>query len=319
MKILFSILLFIASSAYALNNKQLGKLLLKDNYKKVTQKYNVYYHSKRGCHPGIDYKAKIGTPVYSPVNGKIEKIRGDLGGVIIDIDNDSNYFILLHLSSFNVKKGERIKIGQLLGKSGAKTKEGQGEPHLHVEYRKTPGPALYFKSKKLADGTLCKNNTGRNIHPTKIKTRFINSLHNPKSKKYKKSKSKKLNGKMITKGYLALNGHYLKQYGKVNLWKKSPNDIDQRWKFKNMQIKRANSNYCLTSSHRKSKGRVFLDKCNTKNLRQRWKIYNANNNKKQIRLLGTKFCLNAYKAKHKSTLNTYRCDRSDTDQQFIIR
>jgi murein DD-endopeptidase MepM/ murein hydrolase activator NlpD len=76
----------------ALSEEELGKLLLKDSYKRVTQAYNVYYDKgprpkskKGGWHPGIDYKAPVGTKVYSPVSGKvcIALIKMDMGAFLL--------------------------------------------------------------------------------------------------------------------------------------------------------------------------------------------------------------------------------------------
>jgi hypothetical protein len=119
----------------------LGKALLEYNYKTETQGYNVYNEDKKGWHPGIDYKAKVGTPVYSPVDGNVYDFdlsdkapdKG-LGRLSIRIENSNDYLILLHLSGINtqIKRGVPVKKGDLIAFSGDK---GGVPPHLHVELR----------------------------------------------------------------------------------------------------------------------------------------------------------------------------------------
>ncbi len=86
-------------------------------------------------HNGTDFRADIGTPVYSTADGvvKFTGLRGNLGRVII-IDHGYGYETLYaHLSSYpkNIKKGVKLNRGQLIAYSGnSGLTEG---PHLHYE------------------------------------------------------------------------------------------------------------------------------------------------------------------------------------------
>ncbi|MFB5944825.1 M23 family metallopeptidase [Albibacterium profundi] len=90
----------------------------------------------RKMHSGIDFSAPIGTPVYATGNGKIIKVSSDHGyGRHIEIDHGFGYKTLYaHLSKFAVKKGKKVKRGDLIGYVG-NTGASTG-PHLHYEVLK---------------------------------------------------------------------------------------------------------------------------------------------------------------------------------------
>ena len=86
-------------------------------------------------HAGLDFAAGIGTPVYATADGKVEQ-AGDRGtyGNCIDINHGNNYLTRYgHLSKINVKSGQTVKRGDLIGFVGS-TGKSTG-PHLHYEVR----------------------------------------------------------------------------------------------------------------------------------------------------------------------------------------
>lgn len=90
----------------------------------------------RKRHKGMDFTSPKGTPVYATGNGKV--IRADAGssgfGKHIRIDHGFGYVTLYgHLSKYNVKKGQKVKRGDLIGYVGS-TGRSQA-PHLHYEVR----------------------------------------------------------------------------------------------------------------------------------------------------------------------------------------
>lgn len=95
---------------------------------------------KRHFHTGIDYRAPIGSPVYSSRDGTISG-TGVLGnyGLYIIINHDGGYqSIYSHLNRVNVKVNDRVIAGQIIaesGNSGIST-----GPHLHFEIRKNGIP-----------------------------------------------------------------------------------------------------------------------------------------------------------------------------------
>jgi len=102
----------------------------------------------RKFHPGLDFSAPIGTAVYSTGDGKVievKKSRRGYGNKII-IDHGYGYKTMYaHLNKFKVKKGERVKRGQVIGYIGNTGKSTA--PHLHYEIRKNEkkvNPIYYF-------------------------------------------------------------------------------------------------------------------------------------------------------------------------------
>jgi murein DD-endopeptidase MepM/ murein hydrolase activator NlpD len=91
----------------------------------------------RKMHYGMDFTAPRGTPIYASGDGKV--IRADNNssgfGKHIRIDHGYGYVSLYaHLSKYNVKRGQKVKRGDLIGFVGS---TGRSEaPHLHYEIRK---------------------------------------------------------------------------------------------------------------------------------------------------------------------------------------
>ena len=86
------------------------------------------------AHRGVDYAAKKGTPVVAAGNGKVSRARYDKYNghhVFIQHGNgiETKY---LHFTKRAVKKGERVKQGQVIGYVGS-TGMSQA-PHLHYEF-----------------------------------------------------------------------------------------------------------------------------------------------------------------------------------------
>jgi len=99
-------------------------------------------------HRGVDFSAPKGTPVYATGEGKVVKAKHSRRGYGNQIEIDHGYGYLTfyaHLNSFNVKKGEKVKRGQIIGYIGNTGKSTA--PHLHYEVRKNHravNPIYYF-------------------------------------------------------------------------------------------------------------------------------------------------------------------------------
>ncbi len=87
-------------------------------------------------HEGLDIVNDVGTPVYASGNGTVE-MAGQSGGgygIVVVVNHGYGYQSLYaHLSKTFVREGQRVKRGDLIGKSG-KTGLVSG-PHLHYEVR----------------------------------------------------------------------------------------------------------------------------------------------------------------------------------------
>ena len=92
----------------------------------------IYNGTPKSWHSGLDVAAKQGTPIKAPAAGIITFAKPDLyltgGTVLIDhgMGVSSNF---LHLSRLDVKVGDRIEQGQVIGLVGM-TGRATG-PHMH--------------------------------------------------------------------------------------------------------------------------------------------------------------------------------------------
>ena len=88
----------------------------------------------RKKHYGMDFTAKRGTPIYATGNGIIKRAdnRSSGYGKHIRIDHGFGYVSLYaHLSKYNVRRGQKVKRGDVIGYVGS-TGRSVG-PHLHYE------------------------------------------------------------------------------------------------------------------------------------------------------------------------------------------
>ena len=91
----------------------------------------------RRRHKGMDFTTTRGTPIYATSDGIIKRADARaLGyGKHIRIDHGFGYLTLYaHLSGYNVKRGQRVKRGDIIGYVG-NTGRSQA-PHLHYEIHK---------------------------------------------------------------------------------------------------------------------------------------------------------------------------------------
>jgi murein DD-endopeptidase MepM/ murein hydrolase activator NlpD len=140
-------------SLYYCKGSEIMALPIKDG--KITFGYGVRYtgaNAKKGRHKGVDFATKVGTPVYATVSGVVNHAGtngvgptrgwGSAYGTQIIINNDkfadgsAGYWSgYMHLSKVKVKRGQRVKKGQLIGYTG-NTGSSTG-PHLHLEVQRT--------------------------------------------------------------------------------------------------------------------------------------------------------------------------------------
>lgn len=108
------------------------------NFSYISSNFNPKrYHpilKRVKAHNGIDYKAPRGTPVFTAGDGKvIRSAYNKYNGHHVFIQHANNIVTkYLHFTKRTVKKGQRVKQGQVIGYVGA-TGLAQG-PHLHYEF-----------------------------------------------------------------------------------------------------------------------------------------------------------------------------------------
>lgn len=115
-------------------------VFLKPNAGRMSTNYGVrrYYNgtfAKDYYHRGLDYAGAAGSPVIAPASGRVALVgRVSQGfrihGNVVGIDHGQGVIsIFMHLSRINVKEGDFVKAGQLIGAVGS-TGAATG-PHLH--------------------------------------------------------------------------------------------------------------------------------------------------------------------------------------------
>jgi murein DD-endopeptidase MepM/ murein hydrolase activator NlpD len=99
------------------------------------------YYKVKKFHYGVDFSAPTGTEIYATGDGKVVEVvnsRRGYGNTII-IDHGFSYHTQYsHLSRFNVKVGQEVKRGQVIGFVGNTGKSVS--PHLHYEIHKNGVP-----------------------------------------------------------------------------------------------------------------------------------------------------------------------------------
>lgn len=86
-------------------------------------------------HPGVDLRGEMGEPVHATANGRVSMAGRDGGyGNMVEINHGNGLTTRYgHLSEIDVRVGQDIRAGQVIGKVGS-TGRSTG-PHLHYECR----------------------------------------------------------------------------------------------------------------------------------------------------------------------------------------
>jgi murein DD-endopeptidase MepM/ murein hydrolase activator NlpD len=96
---------------------------------------SIFNGKPRNAHGGADFLSPAGTPVHSPNAGRVVIARPlYFSGNTVIVDHGLGLFSMLaHLSAIDVREGERVTAGHVVGKVGA-TGRVTG-PHLHWTVR----------------------------------------------------------------------------------------------------------------------------------------------------------------------------------------
>ena len=114
--------------------------LLRPNSGEITTIYGVrrYYNgifAQDYYHRGVDYAGAYGSPVMAPAAGRVSLVGREsqgfkIHGNVVGIDHGQGVaIILMHLSRIDVKEGDFVQAGQVIGALGS-TGASTG-PHLH--------------------------------------------------------------------------------------------------------------------------------------------------------------------------------------------
>lgn len=106
------------------NTKSLRRTFLKSPLKfgVLSSRYNLnrriaYYNYRRVPHKGTDFAAPVGTPILATANGTVTESRRRGGnGKYVKIKHNATYSTqYLHMKAQNVKKGDYVKQGDVIG------------------------------------------------------------------------------------------------------------------------------------------------------------------------------------------------------------
>lgn len=107
---------------------------------KITSLFGYRIHPithKRSFHRGIDFRAKVNTPIYATADGVVQfvepKNRGSFGRLIVITHNYGFKTLYAHLHKTNVKVGDVVYKDELIGYSGNSGRSSG--PHLHYEVK----------------------------------------------------------------------------------------------------------------------------------------------------------------------------------------
>ena len=128
----------------------------------ITSRFNDFESFRKVAHKGIDFAMEKGTPLKAIIEGKIHVIDyGNLlsGKTVVIKGNDGMTYLYGHLSDFNVKTGDIVKQGDLLGLSGNSGNVFGSGGGYHLDFS-------------------VKNEEGQFIDPSPY-TEFIQNMNNP--------------------------------------------------------------------------------------------------------------------------------------------
>jgi murein DD-endopeptidase MepM/ murein hydrolase activator NlpD len=107
----------------------------------------------RKMHYGMDFTAPTGTPIYATGDGKVVEVKGSKSsrvgyGLVVKVDHGYGFeTVYAHLNAFDVRLGQEVKRGDIIGYVG--NTGGSTAPHLHYEVHKNGSPVnpqyYYFK------------------------------------------------------------------------------------------------------------------------------------------------------------------------------
>ena len=163
------------------NGKSIRKTLMKTpiNGARLSSSYGKRKHPILGytkMHTGTDFAAPMGTPILASGDGKVIKAGWcGGGGNCVKIKHNSTYqTVYAHMSKFGrgIKKGKRVKQGQIIGYVGS-TGLSTG-PHLHYEVIEN-GKKINSQKLKLPSGKVLKGETRKKFELSKIKIDVLKS------------------------------------------------------------------------------------------------------------------------------------------------
>ena len=166
---------------YDKSGKSVQKALMKTpiNGARLSSSFGMRKHPIDGftkMHRGTDFAAPMGTPIMASGNGIIKKAGwcGGGGNCVVIKHNSTYQTVYAHMSKFatNIRKGIRVKQGQIIGYVGS-TGKSTG-PHLHYEVI-VNGKRINSQTLKLPSGKILKGDERKLFETKRIKLDVLKS------------------------------------------------------------------------------------------------------------------------------------------------
>jgi len=166
---------------YDRSGKSIQKALMKTpiNGARLSSSFGMRKHPIDGfnkMHRGTDFAAPMGTPIMASGNGIIKKAGwcGGGGNCVVIKHNSTYQTVYAHMSKFakNIRKGVRVKQGQVIGYVGS-TGKSTG-PHLHYEVI-VNGKKINSQTLKLPSGKVLKGEERKIFETSRIKLDVLKS------------------------------------------------------------------------------------------------------------------------------------------------
>ena len=136
----YSAFLFADGNYYDEKGESLAQAFLRYPFKgrhRVSSSFNMRRRhpiTHRVCpHRGVDFAMPVGTSIMATADGEVTRVKNHpFAGKYVELRHEGRYHTrYLHLSRINVKRGQKVKRGDLIARSG-NTGRSTG-PHLHYE------------------------------------------------------------------------------------------------------------------------------------------------------------------------------------------
>ena len=193
-----------------------GKVLIQKYMRKPLKHVRITSHfTKRRYHPvlkrwkahhGTDFGARRGTPILAAADGKVI-FSGRLGGYgkVVKIRHKESYMTLYaHQSRIKVKRGKRVKQGQIIGYVGS-TGRSTG-PHLHFGLYKNGRPINPMRLVKFSSDGLTGKGKRAYLNRKRKYTKIINTIFDQEMPSYVWNSINKLAVFPSMKGYYHSKG-----------------------------------------------------------------------------------------------------------------
>lgn len=120
--------------------KPMNDMTVKFGFVTDTLVYNECYGDWR-THNGIDIEAPVGCSVSATASGTVTEVKKSSYGNTVTIEHENGFkSVYAQLGEINVRTGDTVEQGSVIGTVGKSMGENLKNPHLHYELHKNGTP-----------------------------------------------------------------------------------------------------------------------------------------------------------------------------------